>query len=56
MFICAFSCQEASSFGSMKGFFVRERMRREKKGGGGQKADRRGLGRSAIFQQAGHTT
>lgn len=37
-------------------FFVRERMKREKKGGGGWKADRRGLGRSAIFQQARHTT
>lgn len=31
-------------------------MKTEKKGGGGWKADRRGLGRSAIFQQARHTT
>ena len=61
LFSCAFPWQEACSFGSMKGFFSSfffffASEGEKKKGGGGWKADRRGLGRSAIFQKARHTT
>lgn len=59
LFICIFYLfvfwQEASSFGIMI-FRGREKTDEKKKGGSGWKADRRGLGRSAIFQQAKHKT
>lgn len=59
LLICLYSWQEVGSCGSLKGFlnfFLQRREWKVKKGGGGWREDRRGLGRNAMFQQARNTT
>lgn len=51
-----FSDRKPAHLEAWRVFFLWGREWREKKGSGGWKAERRGLGRSAIFQQARHTT